>query len=189
MGKVELEFHVMDSAGRSGARSAWTLALGALSCLALGLTGCFSPDFGEGGFHCDINAGASACPEGYRCVRQPEDDFVCSTEQPWVTLDLLDTVPVARGGKLRFRLTVGAFELREDLVGKEPLASMGHAHVFVDTDAAGWLTVKRAGVHEIDVNEGPGEHDLIAILVQNNHTPLQPEVADLRTFTVKIALP
>lgn len=147
-------------------------------------SGCFDPDYGEGGFACRQTA---ECPDGYVCLAVG-DGFECQIEKPPEISASVDPKDLRIGGAKGVQLTVTVknFFLDEAHFGaKETARGRGHYHVYVDTEASGYILAS-AHRHEqlkLKLSEAtqkrikPGPHKLLILLANNNHTIYSPRTS------------
>ena len=163
-----------------------TLSSSALLLLASAalLSGCFDPDFGDGGFHCTPAEGAAACPEGYSCQEFGEpDNFVCRLP-PTATVKVTAVTPqVKEGEKLKIKVELTGFTL-VDKLGQAPVGGEGHLHVFLNDDRNNWQTSTTletdVDLERLDV----GKHEVVVQLFNNNHTAVDPAVSGSADFEI-----
>lgn len=167
-----------------------TISALVLLLLAVPASGCFDPDYGEGGFQCQPADGQEACPEGYSCQAGGEPgQFVCRLPATsTVEINVVKT-PVRAGDKLKITLAVTGFSVAPDKLGKPAVGGEGHFHVFIDTVdplKSSWTTVTALEADiEIPLTLGVGTHKVIAVLVNNDHSLVSPRVQDEAEFDVE----
>lgn len=156
--------------------------------LAVGLNGCFDPEFGEGGFHCDPAEGSDACPEGFRCTQFGEPgNFLCRGEGSFApTISIaLEKTEVSEGERLKVNVSLSNFTIDAAAVGSAPVAGHGHIHAFFEATPNEW-EVKAETSFEVEQTQTlqPGPNKLIVQLFENNHQPVTPTVRAEASFTI-----
>ena len=96
---------------------------------------------------------------------------------------------LAAGGALTIRVQIGGLKLNPVAIGKAAKAGEGHYHVYLDTfdpaqpgknyvTLSATTSVSVSGAALAKLNAGPGRHTLYLVLVNNDHTPLNPIAGD-----------
>ncbi|MCB9558206.1 MAG: hypothetical protein H6707_18970 [Deltaproteobacteria bacterium] len=163
--------------------------------------GCFSPDFGDGGFDCSSER---RCPDGYRCAETEPNVFQCRqaetvSRQPTVKLSFENPVITYQGQSVVFSpdgaLSVSVATTQFELVNKPGSAHVtgqGHAHLYIDTPLSDrfippYITEENKVFNtkaEIKGSVVQGLHTLYVVLMQNDHVAIRPTVLDQAKFFV-----
>jgi hypothetical protein len=165
-----------------------------MSVLIIALSGCFAPDYAEGGFRCEKS---QLCPGGYVCI-QEADSYGCKREdlvQPSLSIDA-NPKTVSIDGSLTLTVNPKNFVFSADNVGKKPVLGQGHYHIYIDTqdynDTSKYVGLGTSEVNTIQFGQGedqvnitPGKHTLVVMLANNNHTEYDP--ATMATVEITVA--
>jgi len=150
---------------------------------AVPASGCYDPDFGDGGTRCDDPP--RLCPSDYECVPEAEASYCRPEGSRAPAIDQVTLQPVSTSAAspqpITVRIQLSNFKL-ESVTDVPNEAHFGHFHLYLTP--GGKYTPFFTDPGTLDPRDpkyllrglGPGSHDLTAVLVHHSHTPLVPRV-------------